>query len=157
MSSDGATIAFTHTYKSSPSVRALYVGHLNLIGDSTDAPDINWIRISPPEMPRDDSEAELLVTVQVDDSAGLETIVDIGRAVLDDGAEFETSAPVSLSPPFDGGNDPDEVAGDGIYTFTCTPASGLASFTGNEVTIRVGIEDADGNAAVADVVLPITP
>ncbi len=154
----GDLIGFTHTYKSSPSVRALYTGLIGSMDGENGAPVIEWIRVSPPTISKADTGAELIVTVKISDSGGLGDIHDIDRDILDDGDFFPSGEePLSVSPLYDGGNAPDITAGDGIYSATCTATTDMPDFSGSSVTIRVGVEDADGNAVVADVSVAVTP
>ncbi|MBN1948019.1 MAG: hypothetical protein JW797_20290 [Bradymonadales bacterium] len=158
MSIDGRRIAFRHHYASSPHRHALYYGWLYITDDLTDAPDIEWVRMSPPEMPRDDSEAYVVITVEIADDDGLETINRVEQDVLDGGDYFASGEdPVSVSALRDDGQGRDLVADDGIYTAVCTPTSKMATYTDDEVTVRIALQDTAGNAVVADVVLSITP
>ncbi|MBT3273722.1 MAG: hypothetical protein HN368_11235, partial [Spirochaetales bacterium] len=158
INSTGDLIGFTHTYKSSPSVRALYTGLIGSMDGENGAPVIEWIRVTPPTISKADTEAELIVTVLVSDIGGLGDIDDIDRDILDNGDFFPSGEePLSVSPLYDGGNAPDITAGDGIYTATCTATSDMLTFAGSTVTIRVAVEDLNGNAAVADVSVTVTP
>jgi len=156
MSSGGNIIAFKHRYKSYPHTEALYVGYLDTVDDLTDAPDIEWIAFSQPGIARDDPDDEVVVTAKVSDDDGLGVIDAVGRAVLRGGTSFAYGeAPVSLTRPSDTGSGPDAVAGDGIYSCLARPTSAMRAFAGNEVTVRIGVEDDSGNAVVGDVLLPI--
>lgn len=155
ISDDGRRVSFRFGYSSWPFKEALYIGHLNNPDAVVDAPFIHNIVFNPPFMPRNDPESSIILKSKISDPQGLS---DIDRTSIDHMIEGRFSS-IQNSPaylryaPNDGGNPPDETAGDGIFSAECEPGEMINEL--DQMTVRVGAMDASNTVVVADTVLSI--
>jgi hypothetical protein len=160
MSTDGAYIAFIHDRDDDDN---LYVGYINDEDPPIDAPRVTGIEFSPGAIGRT-SGAEVTVTVTIADATATQ-YYEIDADVLNGGAPFNEK-PAQRHESFrDDGQSPDQTAGDGIFTGTIRATSAMDTFTGSEITVRIGVEeDQDGTAntyperyCVADTIVAVAP
>lgn len=150
ISADSSRVSFRN------SVYTLYAGKLNLPTAFSNAPVIETIQLDPPFIDMNDTEGNILLTSRITDPQDTPVMSDIERTSLDhllkgDFAGYSELPVWFLAPPKDGGADPDEEAGDNIFT-------SISRTTGDDpdidyFTLRVGAQDADGNVAIADTIL----
>jgi len=154
ISNDGRRVAFK--YKEGDYQYAVYVGYLNDPGAVPDAPTIHNIAFDPAAMPRGDPSARVTLTSQISDPQGL---ADIERTSTDELMEgvhkgYWEDIPVSIpTSAHDDGTAPDETAGDGVFSTSGQPVTGIDDF--DQMTVRMGAQDASKTVVIADTTLLI--
>lgn len=152
ISDNGSRVAFV--YMEGYTQFHLYVGYLNYPDAVPDAPHIHTIAFDPFTMPRDDPTARVILTSEISDPQGLADIQRIATSELLSGMLASGYGDCPAYFPFvarDDGVSPDAVAGDGIYSSRGEPGSQIDAL--DQVTIRMGAQDASRTVVVADTTL----
>ena len=137
-----------------PSDHVVYIGYLDNITAVPDAPIIESIAFDPPAMPRGDPDAVIVLTSEISAPQGL---ADIKCTITDELVDGRLERRYDNIPvrfyhaANDVGRAPDETAGDGIFSSAGTPAPKIDEL--DQMTVRMGVEDASGTVVVADTVL----
>jgi hypothetical protein len=154
-SNTGERIAFVHQYSSWPFKEALYVGYLNESDAVEDAPVIQSVDFDPSSLPVGDPNARINVTAMINDPEGLSTILRTSTDGLVDGYLGSWQGlPVYFNfAVHDDGLIPDEAEGDGIYSTSGQPGETIGEE--NEMTVRIGVQDANFTVTIADSTLSI--
>gem|GEM_PF-2548759 len=154
MSSDGSTLCFRREFDT---VMGVHVVHLNDPVAVPGVPQIEWVLFSPPQYVRTYPDLGVVVEAMVSDPSGLGTVTAFGLTEIIDGLFIN---PNENGPTFweldmnDDGEFYDYAAGDGVYTsFPGSP--GMLINESNQITVRIGVMDEDGNASIADTVLAV--
>jgi hypothetical protein len=135
---------------------ALYIGFLNDPTAAPDAPTIHNIAFDPAAMPRGDSSARVILTSQISDPQGL---ADIQRTSTDELLDGVLEHGGYDCPAYfyhaanDVGTSPDETAGDGVFSSRGQPGTTIDTL--NQMTVRMGVQDASKTVVVADATLLI--
>lgn len=147
ISDDGRRVAFTCDL-------SLYVGYLNDPDAVPGAPTIHNIAFDPPAMPRGDPNARITLTSQISDPQGLADVERTATDKLLDGRLEGDTADLPVQFPFavhDDGSWPDQTAGDGVFSSEGQPGDKIDEL--DQMTVRVGAQDASKTVVVADTAL----
>ncbi|NQE53084.1 hypothetical protein C5S29_05785 [ANME-1 cluster archaeon GoMg3.2] len=137
-----------------PSDHVVYMGYLNDPNAVPDAPVIESIAFDPPAMPRGDPDAVIVLTSEISDPQGL---ADIKRTSMDELVNGRLYGGTTNVPVYFGhaandvGWSHDQTAGDGIFSTAGKPGGKIDEL--DQMTVRMGVEDASGTVVVADTVL----
>ena len=155
MSDDGKKVAFLFdATENGKRTYSLYVGLFNNPFAVQNAPLIEHISMIPPVIP-DVPDAQLILSTRISDPQGLDDLKYLACNELNNGRkEYSSQVPVYFNwDPNDGGEWPDEEAGDGLFNTEGETRSIVDQFT--EAGIRIGVVDQSWTVVIADTVFNI--
>lgn len=154
MTPDGSRICYLHDFNGTYGVQIV---DLNAAPAGAGAPQIDRVLFCPPQFVRTYPDNGVAIKTMVSDPQGLATITGIDLVELINGLEYSLSTDLPLYwefDPNDNGELGDKLAGDGIFTSPPSRPGGQINAL-NAVTVRISVQDENGNAFLADTVLDV--
>jgi len=141
--------------------KGVYVGHLYNQNAHLDNPTINSVTFDPQTFPKNNPDAWIKLKAEISNPDGLDEIDYAEVNILLNGENkkmgYSSSQVYFPQRPYDNGNDPDEVAGDGIFTTYCkaTNVFNDSETFGDQTYVRVVVRNNSKSFAIHDVLLKI--
>lgn len=151
----------TCVVSNNPGTKGVYVGHLYNQDAHFDNPTINSVTFDPQTFPKNNPDTWIKLKAEISNPDGLDEIDYAEVNILLDGENkkmgYSSSQVYFPQRPYDNGNDPDEVAGDGIFTTYCKATNVFSdSETFKDQTyVRVVVRNNSKSFAIHDVLLKI--